>query len=898
MKLARVQAKQRFLESLLMAQQVQEYPPLSGHIEARFRVPTVSQKGKEHTHAGELSEAPKENLSIHKHVVRMPVLQAISDQPPTLVRSNAGSNGQEIMFQDMHQVFPSSTTHSGFFVGGSMFQSMGGYALENQQYMPGTMFGGYVGHGAQPHGKQTHEVGESSRPPQSDDDIFRTQLVAAVDHIPKPDRVLTQVIHIANSMETPVHLSETMQSPKPMPNAKVRKKAVLYMWKLVQVFDATSNEPWGPHGTLMAEIAQATRNYYELQMVMTILWKRLSDTGRNWRHVYKALTVLEYLVAHGSEKVIDDIIEHVYQITTLADFQFVEANGKDQGINVRQKSQNLVRLVNDKEKIREVRQKAADNRDKYKGVSSTGGMSKPSSYQSGEENYGRYGMQDDYRHSRDGHTNRHRDDDCYGGESDRSSWSSDQYRDHRSKEYDEDINHNRSRNGDDHFNNVDTAHTNIDGQASRKSTEKPVKMTSSSGSLGYKEASSQVRDCKATGDQREIKLFAGQSANSISDESDDFNPRATSGPTSQLEELSNPSGAVKNAPPVPVTASFWGDTSALFGDSVSSIPSNNVQNRGEDLFGHSLSKVEASGSTSSTAVKVGIKPPPSYTPPSNDSKASFLRTSGPMTTSIRPPPSTFAGNEGVTVAGFRSDSFSSSPSGANQAASVGVDFLGLDSCSTSGFISNGTSQPALSLDAPAPPLPILTEFFQMSQPLSTASFNPSQPSVGIASQGQSGNMRPQQAKRFETKSAVWADGLSKGLIDLNISGRKSNSLADIGIDFDQLRTEKVKDDRSSTGMGMPSMGKAMGSGSGLGMAGASAIAPPAMAMGINTMGMGRGMSMGMGTGWGPMMQMGLNPGAAVRPGAGMGPVLGQGGIRKDFGLGGFSNQHQHYGASK
>ncbi|MCO5588725.1 hypothetical protein L7F22_042684 [Adiantum nelumboides] len=33
---------------------------------------------------------------------------------------------------------------------------------------------------SQLHGKQTHEAGESSRPPQLDDDIFRTQLVAAV----------------------------------------------------------------------------------------------------------------------------------------------------------------------------------------------------------------------------------------------------------------------------------------------------------------------------------------------------------------------------------------------------------------------------------------------------------------------------------------------------------------------------------------------------------------------------------------------------------------------------------------------------------------------------------------------------------------------------------------------
>ena len=28
----------------------------------------------------------------------------------------------------------------------------------------------------------------------------------------------------------------------------------------LQVLDVTSNEPWGPHGSIMADIAQATRN--------------------------------------------------------------------------------------------------------------------------------------------------------------------------------------------------------------------------------------------------------------------------------------------------------------------------------------------------------------------------------------------------------------------------------------------------------------------------------------------------------------------------------------------------------------------------------------------------------------------------------------------------------------
>ncbi|MCO5568093.1 hypothetical protein L7F22_021789 [Adiantum nelumboides] len=107
-------------------------------------------------------------------------------------------------------------------------------------------------------------------PPQSDDGIFRTQLVAAVtmfsqvmqdprflaflqhplstqqvgslDHILKPDRVPTQVIHTANSIETPVHLTETMQSPKPMPNAQ-EQVAETPIFQAVPVQPATFQQP-------------------------------------------------------------------------------------------------------------------------------------------------------------------------------------------------------------------------------------------------------------------------------------------------------------------------------------------------------------------------------------------------------------------------------------------------------------------------------------------------------------------------------------------------------------------------------------------------------------------------------------------------------------------------------
>ncbi|XP_038710880.1 clathrin interactor EPSIN 2-like isoform X2 [Tripterygium wilfordii] len=230
---------------------------------------------------------------------------------------------------------------------------------------------------------------------------------------------------------------------------EVNKKVLKVPGIEQKVLDATSNEPWGPHGSLLADIAQASKNYHEYQMIMAVLWKRINDTGKNWRHVYKALIVLEYLVAHGSERVIDEIREHAYQISTLSDFQYIDSSGRDQGSNVRKKSQNLVVLVNDKERIIEVRQKAAVNRDKFRNTS-VGGMYRPSSYSSGggygdrydDDRYeGRYGGRDDdrngYGRERD---YSYRNDDRYGRQED--SYSRD------GRDYDERYNRDGFRDDD------------------------------------------------------------------------------------------------------------------------------------------------------------------------------------------------------------------------------------------------------------------------------------------------------------------------------------------------------------------------------------------------------------------------------------------------------------------
>jgi len=154
-----------------------------------------------------------------------------------------------------------------------------------------------------------------------------------------------------------------------------------------KVLDATSDEPWGPHGSDMADIARATNKPGESQIIMDVLWQRLGNTDANWRHLYKPLAVVEYLLANGTERAVDGIVDNSAQIAALTKFEFVEPNGKDVGLNVRKKAETVLAVVDDREKLQQVREKAAATRDKYLGVSSTGMSYKSSAASFGNGSY-------------------------------------------------------------------------------------------------------------------------------------------------------------------------------------------------------------------------------------------------------------------------------------------------------------------------------------------------------------------------------------------------------------------------------------------------------------------------------------------------------------------------------
>lgn len=149
----------------------------------------------------------------------------------------------------------------------------------------------------------------------------------------------------------------------------------------VKVREATSNDPWGPSSTLMAEIADLTYNVVAFSEIMSMVWKRTNDHGKNWRHVYKALLLLEYLIKTGSEKVAQQCKENIYAIQTLKEFQYIE-EGKDQGTHVREKAKQLVALLRDDERLKNERARSLKAKERFarsaNGFGSDGSIDGPS----------------------------------------------------------------------------------------------------------------------------------------------------------------------------------------------------------------------------------------------------------------------------------------------------------------------------------------------------------------------------------------------------------------------------------------------------------------------------------------------------------------------------------------
>ncbi|OLN85383.1 ENTH domain-containing protein [Colletotrichum chlorophyti] len=174
---------------------------------------------------------------------------------------------------------------------------------------------------------------------------------------------------------------------------KVQNAVMNYTEMEAKVREATNNEPWGASSSLMQEIANGTFNYATLNEIMPMIYRRFTEkSAEEWRQIYKALQLLEFLIKHGSERVIDDARGHITLLKMLRQFHFIDQNGKDQGVNVRNRAKELAELLGDVERIRAERKKARATKNKYTGVE--GGMGLGGGFSSGSgSRYGGFGSE-------------------------------------------------------------------------------------------------------------------------------------------------------------------------------------------------------------------------------------------------------------------------------------------------------------------------------------------------------------------------------------------------------------------------------------------------------------------------------------------------------------------------
>ena len=115
----------------------------------------------------------------------------------------------------------------------------------------------------------------------------------------------------------------------------------------------------------------------------------MEKEAAQWRQIYKALQLLEYLIKHGSERVVDDARSHISTVKMLRNFHYIDDKANDQGINIRNRAKEIAELLSDVEKIRQERRKAKANRNKYTGTGNDG----LSFATSGGSRYGGFGSE-------------------------------------------------------------------------------------------------------------------------------------------------------------------------------------------------------------------------------------------------------------------------------------------------------------------------------------------------------------------------------------------------------------------------------------------------------------------------------------------------------------------------
>lgn len=127
----------------------------------------------------------------------------------------------------------------------------------------------------------------------------------------------------------------------------------------LMIEDAISAEDCGPTSKTMADISDASKNYDDYMRILHVLRGSLAlSATKKWREVLKTLTIMEYLLIHGSESFLVEFRDLKNRIGDLTHFVFVDENLVDRGSAIQSKAKQVNRLLMDENYFREERRRS------------------------------------------------------------------------------------------------------------------------------------------------------------------------------------------------------------------------------------------------------------------------------------------------------------------------------------------------------------------------------------------------------------------------------------------------------------------------------------------------------------------------------------------------------------
>ncbi|XP_047337182.1 epsin-3-like [Impatiens glandulifera] len=123
--------------------------------------------------------------------------------------------------------------------------------------------------------------------------------------------------------------------------------------------EATNDDPSSPNASTMTRIADASFHFDDYWRIADMIHKRLYNIDwKHWRQSYKTLVLLDFLLTHGPEQFADEFRSDYDVIHDLGAFQYKDEKGFDWGMNMRNKSDRILELLQGGDALKQARLKA------------------------------------------------------------------------------------------------------------------------------------------------------------------------------------------------------------------------------------------------------------------------------------------------------------------------------------------------------------------------------------------------------------------------------------------------------------------------------------------------------------------------------------------------------------